>query len=85
VIAGVALAALLAAMTAVKEGKGVVPAAAARKMRQGQENFRVVTAGGGVHNKKYAILLLDVATQSFQEVVSELKARLTSKGEQHDH
>ena len=41
--------------------------------------LRVVTAGGGVHNKKYAMLLLDLATQSFQEVTAELKAN-TPKG-----
>jgi hypothetical protein len=51
----------------------------AAKLKFGQENLRVVTAGGGVHNKKYAMLLLDIAAQNFQEVVAELKAH-TSKG-----
>ena len=52
---------------------------AVAKLKSGQENLRIVTAGGGVHNKKYAMLLLDMATQSFQEVAAELKAN-TPKG-----
>ncbi len=52
---------------------------AVAKLKRGQENLRIVTAGGGVHNKKYAMLLLDMATQSFQEVAAELKSQ-TPKG-----
>jgi hypothetical protein len=67
-----------AALEVVDQAKaGAPPAAfkaASAKLKLGQENLRVVTAGGGVHNKKYAMLLLDVAAQSFQEVVTELKA-----------
>ena len=57
-----------------------VLAQAVAKMKVGQENLRVVTAGGGVHNKKYAMLLIDMATQSFQEVVTELKATAPKGG-----
>lgn len=71
------------ALEALALAKGVAPTPvftkAANKLKLGQENLRVVTAGGGVHNKKYAMLLLDIATQSFQEVVEELKAT-TPKG-----
>ena len=72
-----------AALEAVAEAKSAKPTAAytktVAKLKLGQENLRVVTAGGGVHNKKYAMLLLDLATQSFQEVTAELKAN-TPKG-----
>jgi hypothetical protein len=71
------------AQDAVTQAKGNVSAAvfakATAKFNLGQENLRVVTAGGGVHNKKYAMLLLDIATQSFQEVANELKST-SSKG-----
>jgi ABC-type cobalt transport system substrate-binding protein len=68
-----------AALEAMEQAKGAAPAAiltkATAKVKLGQENLRVVTAGGGVHNKKYAMLLLDMATQNFQEVVAELKPK----------
>ena len=72
------------ALEALAGGKDTVSAAvlmrATAKLKLGQENLRVVTAGGGVHNKKYAMLLLDMATQSFQEVLTELKTT-SSKGD----
>ena len=72
------------ALEAVEQARGAVPAPvltkAAAKLKLGQENLRVVTAGGGVHNKKYAMLLLDMAAQSFQEVISELKAAVPKGG-----
>ena len=72
------------ALDAVAEAKSAKPTAAyttaVAKLKLGQENLRVVTAGGGVHNKKYAMLLLDIATQSFQEVAAELKAQAPKEG-----
>jgi hypothetical protein len=73
-----------AALEAMEQAKGSAPAPvlakSTAKLKLGQENLRVVTAGGGVHNKKYAMLLLDMAAQSFQEVVSELKAHIPKGG-----
>ncbi len=39
----------------------------------GQENIKIVVAGGGVHNKKYSVLLLDIAIENFDEAVAELE------------
>ncbi len=73
-----------AALEAVAQAQGVAPAAilskATAKLKTGQENLRVVTAGGGVHNKKYAMLLLDTAAQSFQDAVAELKGYAAKGG-----
>lgn len=40
---------------------------------EAQANVKLVFAGGGVHNKKYAVLLLDVALEKFEEVIDELE------------
>jgi nitrate/TMAO reductase-like tetraheme cytochrome c subunit len=42
-------------------------------LKDGQENIRIVNAGGGVHNKKYAVLLLDIAVEKFDDAVAELQ------------
>lgn len=66
-------------LDAVEEIKGKIPAKSAAKLKQAQENLRVASAGGGVHNKKFAMLLIDMAQQGFEEVLAEIKS-LTPKG-----
>jgi len=39
----------------------------------GQENIKIVVAGGGVHNKKYSVLLLDIAIEKFDEAIASLE------------
>lgn len=41
--------------------------------KEAQQNVLLVEAGGGVHNQKYSIQLLDVAMNSFEDVVDLLK------------
>ena len=41
-------------------------------LKQGQENLRIVEAGGGVHNKKYSVSLIDVAIINFEDVIDML-------------
>lgn len=66
------------ALDAFEQAKGNIPAPAltkvSAKLKQGQENLREASAGGGVHNKKFAMLLIDMAQQSFEEALSEIKA-----------
>ena len=66
------------AVAAVEEAKGKLPEAVIKKvlalLKHGQENIRIVDAGGGVHNKKYAILLIDTGVQKFEAVKSEINA-----------
>lgn len=42
---------------------------ASAALKEAQKNVRLVEAGGGVHNQKYAIQLLDAAMDKFDEVV----------------
>jgi hypothetical protein len=39
----------------------------------GQENLRIVEYGGGVHNKKYSVVLLDAAMNNFEDAIDLLK------------
>ncbi len=41
-------------------------------LRQGQENMRIVEYGGGVHNNKYSIVLLDTAMNNFEDAIDLL-------------
>ena len=41
-------------------------------LRKGQENLRIVEYGGGVHNQKYSIDLLDAAMDNFENVIEIL-------------
>jgi nitrate/TMAO reductase-like tetraheme cytochrome c subunit len=41
--------------------------------KEGQENMQIVEAGGGVHNQKYSIQLLDVAMNNFEDAIDLLK------------
>ena len=66
------------AVAAVEEAKGKLPEAVIKKvlalLKHGQENIRIVDAGGGVHNKKYAILLIETGVQKLEAVKSEINA-----------
>jgi hypothetical protein len=42
-------------------------------LRKGQENLRLVEYGGGVHNYKYSIVLLDSAMNNFEDLIDLLK------------
>jgi hypothetical protein len=39
---------------------------------EGRENLNIVEYGGGVHNKKYSIMLLDAAMNSFEDAIDLL-------------
>jgi nitrate/TMAO reductase-like tetraheme cytochrome c subunit len=40
--------------------------------KEGQENMHIVEYGGGVHNKKYSVMLLDAAMNNFEDLVDLL-------------
>lgn len=65
-------------IAAMEEAKGKVAEAKIRKMqallRNAQANLRIVDAGGGVHNKKYSILLIDTAVKDLEDVMKGLEA-----------
>jgi hypothetical protein len=42
-------------------------------LRKGQKNLRLVKYGGGVHNYKYSIVLLDDAMNNFEDLKDLLK------------
>lgn len=46
---------------------------ASRMFKEAQKNVQLVEAGGGVHNQKYSIQLLDAAMNNFDEVISLLE------------
>jgi hypothetical protein len=62
-----------AAVEAAKGGKSHKKLTA--MFRDGQDNLRIVTAGGGIHNKKYAMYLLGRASEKFEAVIKEAKAK----------
>lgn len=72
------------ALEAVQQAKGKIPAKTQAKLNAARENLRVAAAGGGIHNKKFAMLLIDMAQQGFEEVAAELKGN-TPKGEKDEH
>ena len=65
-------------VAAIEEAKGTVAAANIRKMqallKDAQGNLKIVDAGGGVHNKKFAMLLIDTAVKNFEDVLKGLDA-----------
>jgi hypothetical protein len=65
-------------VAAIDEARGKLPGPAIRKvlalLKDGQDNLRIVEAGGGVHNKKYAMLLIETGVQKFESVKAELHA-----------
>ncbi len=65
------------AMETITDLTGKAPAeklAKAREMlKQGQDNLRIVEYGNGVHNRKYAMMLLDAAMNNFEDLVEDLE------------
>ena len=65
------------AMKAIEDAKGRLPESTIQKamsmVAEGQENIKIVVAGGGVHNKKYSVLLLDIAMEKFDNAIAELE------------
>lgn len=65
-------------VAAIEEAKGKLPDSIVKKvlalLQDGQENLRIVDAGGGVHNKKYAMLLIETGLQKFESIKEELTA-----------
>ncbi|MDP3297602.1 MAG: NapC/NirT family cytochrome c [Thermodesulfovibrionia bacterium] len=61
----------------IENAKGKLPEKNIKKaiamLKDGQENLRIVDAGGGVHNKKYSTLLIETAVENFEGVIEELK------------
>jgi hypothetical protein len=42
-------------------------------LKEARENLRIVEYGGGVHNKKYSIVLIDAAIDNFEDLMELLK------------
>lgn len=65
------------ARKAIDAAKGRVPKSTIKKamtmLAEGQFNLTLVEAGGGVHNKKYAMLLLDTAVEKFEMITEMLE------------
>ena len=65
------------AVAALAQARGKVSGETIEKAEQllsdGQENLRIVNAGGGVHNKKFSALLLDIAIEFFEDAIAELE------------
>ena len=64
------------AITAIANAKSRVSPEKLNKavamLREGQENLRIVQYGGGVHNKKYSVVLLDAALNNFDDLIDLL-------------
>ena len=64
------------AMDAIKSAKGNVPEKlleeAEEMIEKGRESMRIVEYGGGVHNKKYSVMLLDAAMGNFEDAIDLL-------------
>ena len=41
-------------------------------LKEGQENMNIVQYGGGVHNQKYSVMLLDAAMNNFEDALDRL-------------
>ena len=65
------------AKAAINKAKGKVTKERLEEARElfaeGQENLRIVEYGGGVHNKKYSVVLLDAAMNNFEDLMELLK------------
>ena len=44
-------------------------------LKEGQDNLRIVEYGNGVHNRKYAMMLIDSAIISFEDLIDDLEQR----------
>ncbi len=65
------------ALKAISEARGRLPEEKIQKamamLNEGRENIKIVRAGGGVHNKKYAALLIDVAIERYDLILEDLE------------
>jgi hypothetical protein len=64
------------ALEAIKKADGKVSTKklnqAMKIVEQGRENLNIVEFGGGVHNKKYSVMLLDAAMNNFEDAIDLL-------------
>jgi nitrate/TMAO reductase-like tetraheme cytochrome c subunit len=64
------------ALDAVKNARGKISGKklikAKAMLKEGQENLHIVEYGDGVHNKKYSIMLIDVAMNKFEDLIELL-------------
>ncbi len=65
------------AQEAIKKAQNQAPseklATAGEMLKLGQESMQIVEFGGGVHNQKYSIMLLDDAMNKFEDAIDLLK------------
>ncbi|OGP66049.1 MAG: hypothetical protein A3K22_05025 [Deltaproteobacteria bacterium RBG_16_42_7] len=65
------------AIEAIEKAKGKVSEKKLKEVmavfKEAQQNVQLVEAGGGVHNQKYSIQLLDVAMSNFENAIDLLK------------
>ena len=64
------------ALDTIESAKGKVSDKKLKKamamLKQGQESMHIVEYGGGVHNKKYSVMLLDAAMNNFEDAIDLL-------------
>ncbi len=64
------------AVGAIKKSAGTIEKDRIEKamtmLEEGRENLRIVEYGGGVHNMKYAIILIDAASNNFEDAIELL-------------
>ena len=67
------------ALSSIEKSKGKASEEKMKKvmamLREGQENLRIIDAGGGVHNQKYSIMLIDAAMKNFEDVIDYLEKK----------
>jgi len=65
------------ALQALKEASATLPEPkvkeATRMLKEGRENFNMVRFGNGVHNKKYAMYVLDASISRYEDVLDYLE------------
>jgi hypothetical protein len=65
------------ALTVLKNAKGKVPkkklAKAKAKFKKADKYINIVKHGNGVHNKKYSIILVDVAFGNLEDIIEDLE------------
>ncbi len=77
------------ALEAIESAKGKAPKEkleeAMEMLKAGRENLLIVEYGGGVHNKKYSVMLLDAAMNSFEDAIDLLsEEEEDEEGEEDD-
>jgi hypothetical protein len=64
------------AQEAIKKATGKVPEEKLEEaiafLKKGRGNMHIVEYGGGVHNKKYSVMLLDIAMNNFEDIIDLL-------------